>query len=93
MQKRILAEAKAEARQVIYYCRKLIDSNSELLREAELSAIRDMIEALELACNSDNKETINKQTERLNDMTRPFAEKLMDEAIGKALTGKRLDAL
>ena len=93
MQKRMLAEAKAEAGQVIYYCRKLTGSHSDLLTEHELVSIRDMIELLELACNGDDRETINKQIDRLNDMTRPFAEKLMDDAIGKALTGKKLDAL
>ena len=48
---------------------------------------------LKTAIAGSNRDTINEQTERLNDYTRPFAERLMDTAIGNALTGKKLDAL
>jgi Fe-S protein assembly chaperone HscA len=93
MQRRMLAEARAEANQIIYQCRKLMNSNRELLSETEITGVKAMIEELELSCNGDDRDAINRQIERLNDMTRPFAEKVMDQAIGKALTGKKLDAL
>jgi Fe-S protein assembly chaperone HscA len=93
MHKRMLAEARAEASQIIYQCRKLINTNQELLSETELITTKALIEELELSCNGTDRDTINRQIERLNEVTRPFAEKLMDHAIGKALTGKKLDAL
>jgi molecular chaperone HscA len=93
MQKRLLAEAKTEAGQIIYQCRKLMDTNQELLNEQEIALTKQMIESLEIVCTGTDREAINQQIERLNDITRPFAERLMDNAIGKALTGKKLDAL
>lgn len=91
MQKRMLAEARAEAAQIIYQCRKLMHSNRELLSEKEVIETRMLIENLEALCLKDDKDAINAQVERLNEKTRPFAERLMDYAIGKALTGKKTD--
>lgn len=93
MHQRMLAESITEARQVIYQCRKMIDHNSQLISEAEIKATMDAIEALEILCEDEDREAIISSTERLNHITRPFAERLMDESIGKALTGKKLDAL
>jgi molecular chaperone HscA len=38
-----------------------------------------------------DRNAINQQIELLNDYTRPFAERVMDIAIGQALKGKTLD--
>lgn len=91
MQKRMLAEARAEAAQIIYQCRKLMHGNRELLSETEIIETRALIETLEALCLKEDKDAINAQVERLNEKTRPFAERLMDYAIGKALTGKKTD--
>ncbi len=93
MHKRQLAETITEAEQVLYQCRKLVFSNNDLLSEEEKSSTSKAIEELEELCKGDNREAINQSMERLNSVTRPFAERLMDQAIGKALTGKKLDAL
>lgn len=93
MHQRMLAETITEAKQVIYQCRKLMNSNSNLLSAEELSETGSAIATLELLCEDNDKDAINAAMERLNHITRPFAERLMDEAIGKALTGKKLDAL
>ncbi len=93
MHKRQLAETITEAEQVLYQCRKLLFSNNDLLSEEEKSSTGMAIEELEELCKGDNREAINQSMERLNSVTRPFAERLMDQAIGKALTGKKLDAL
>ena len=93
MHQRMLAETITEAKQVIYQCRKLMNSNSNLLSAEEISETGSAIATLELLCEDNDKDAINAAMERLNHITRPFAERLMDEAIGKALTGKKLDAL
>lgn len=93
MNKRQLAETITEAEQVLYQCRKLLFSNNDLLSEEEKSSTGKAIEELEELCKGNNREAINQSIERLNSVTRPFAERLMDQAIGKALTGKKLDAL
>lgn len=93
MLKRQLVETKTEAEQIIYQCRKLINSNSTLLNEEEIKSTESAIDELATLCNGTDRDAINHSMERLNNITRPFAERLMDEAIGKALTGKKLDAL
>ncbi len=93
MHKRQLAETITEAEQVLYQCRKLLFSNNDLLSEEEKNSTLRSIEELEVLCKGSDREAINQAMERLNTVTRPFAERLMDQAIGKALTGKKLDAL
>jgi molecular chaperone HscA len=93
MHKRQLAETITEAEQVLYQCRKLLYSNNDLLSDAEKVDTVTAIETLEALCKGSDREAINQAMERLNTVTRPFAERLMDHAIGKALTGKKLDAL
>lgn len=93
MDKRALVEAITEAQQTIYQCNKLIGSNNGLLSEDEKNQTLAAIHELEQLCQGNDKEAINKSMDRLNHITKPFAERLMDEAIGKALTGKKLDAL
>ncbi len=93
MQARLLAESKTEAEQLIYQCKKLMLGNAILLTEEEIKETEHLLSDLKIAIEGNNRETINNQTERLNDYTQPFAERLMDNAIGNALTGKKLDAL
>lgn len=93
MNKRQLAETVTEAEQTIYQCKKLLQSNQTLLSESEKLSTTQAINELEALCQGNDREAINLSMERLNHITRPFAERLMDEAIGKALTGKKLDAL
>jgi molecular chaperone HscA len=93
MYERELVELKTESDQVVYQSKKIIDSNKNLLNDDEISETKTAIETLESVCQENDKQTIIDAMERLNTITRPFAERLMDEAIGKALTGKKLDTL
>jgi len=93
MQNRLLAESRTEAEQLIYQCQKLMQANAVLLTEIEIKETERLLNELKTAIAGSNRDTINEQTERLNDYTRPFAERLMDHAIGNALTGKKLDAI
>ncbi len=93
MHARSLAETKTEAEQVIYQCKKLVQNNSSLLSGEEVTETKTAIENLELMCKENDKKAIITSMDRLNHITRPFAERIMDEAIGKALTGKKLDTL
>lgn len=93
MQQRMLAELIAEAGQIIYQCRKMLKSNQDLITPAESADTLQAIEALEALCQGKDKDAINAATERLNTVSRPFAERIMDHAIGKALSGKSLDNL
>jgi Fe-S protein assembly chaperone HscA len=90
LQNRKLAELKSEAEQLIYQCEKLIKSNQTLLSPEEISKTSLKINDLKTACNILDERAINQEIERLNQLTRPFAERLMDEAIGNALKGKKI---
>lgn len=93
MHQRMLAESRTEAKQVLYQCKKILHNQQIQLSEFEISETEKAIESLEIHCEDEDRDAILSAMERLNTITRPFAERLMDEAIGKALTGKKLDAL
>ena len=93
MHARALAETKTEAEQSMYQCKKLIQKNTDLLSPSELADTQDAVNVLENYLQENDREAIIMAMDRLNHITRPFAERLMDEAIGKALTGKKLDTL
>jgi Fe-S protein assembly chaperone HscA len=93
MNVRLLTETITEANQLIYQCEKLFKNNSVLLTEKEITETQLLIQDLKNSINNNNRDTINSEIERLNDYTRPFAERLIDNAVNKALNGKNIDAI
>ena len=90
---RLLTEAVTEANQLIYQCEKLFKNNAVLLTAKEIEETQILIQSLQNIITTNNRDTINFEIERLNDSTRPFAERLMDSAVNKALNGKNIDAI
>src|SRR5690606_38386421 len=88
MNKRKLAEAITEAEQIIYQCKKMIANPEYKISEEESEATQIAISELEELLKADNEKAINKGIDRLNSVSRPYAERIMDMAIGKALSGK-----
>ncbi len=88
MQSRALIEAKTEAEQIISTTENFISKNIEFLSDEEISRTNLAIENLRKITLSDNKDSIQKAIEALNEISRPYAERLMDHAIGSALKGK-----
>jgi molecular chaperone HscA len=64
--------------------------NSELLNEEEIAQTKSQIDNLRNAITSKNKDAVQKATEELNEITRPFAERVMDVAIKEAMKGKKI---
>ena len=87
---RMLIEAKTEAEQLIYYCEKFMEKNASYLNAEETTGTRQRIAALQEAIGTADRNEILKRNEALNEFTRPFAERIMDDAIGKAMKGKTL---
>ncbi len=87
---RALVEAKTEAQLLIDTTRKFLDKNAGLLLPAEIEATTKAIDELRTSLDSDNKDMINQKTETLNEISRPYAERLMDMAISKAMSGKSI---
>ncbi len=84
---RLNIEAKNEANQMIYTAERFLEKNNELLTSEEIQGTKQRIEAVKGLLDSDNRHEISKAVETLNDFTKPFAERVMDIAIAKALKG------
>jgi molecular chaperone HscA len=85
---RALVEAKTEAEQILSVTEKFMSKNIALLSKEELMQTAEAMQALQLAITMEDKNLIQSKTEALNELTRPFAERVMDQAISGALKGK-----
>jgi len=85
---RALVEAKTEAQQLIDTTQKFLNKNAEFLLPEEIAKTTKAIDDLRSALDSENKDLIHQKTESLNEISRPYAERVMDMAISKAMTGK-----
>ncbi len=85
---RALVEARTEAEQMLAVTEKFLTKNASILTKEELTTSANAMQALQLAITMEDKNLIQAKTEELNDITRPFAERAMDQAISGALRGK-----
>ncbi|MCX6204277.1 MAG: Fe-S protein assembly chaperone HscA [Bacteroidetes bacterium] len=88
---RALVEASTEAEQMLSVTEKFMIKNASLLTKDEISLTASAMQALQLAITMADKNLIQTKTEELNDLTRPFAERVMDQAISGALKGRGID--
>ncbi len=91
VEQRMLIEAKGEGEQLVYTAERFIKKNGNILNEQELTLTIVLIAELKDALDSGEKDYILKKADELNEYTRPFAERLMDMAVGQAMKGKRVD--
>ena len=87
---RALVEAKTEAQQLIDTTQKFLNKNMEFLLPEEISLTNKALDDLRKALGSENKDLIHQKTESLNEISRPYAERVMDLAISKAMSGKSI---
>jgi molecular chaperone HscA len=87
---RALVEAQTEARQLVDTTRLFLQKNDSFLTEEEKKLTRDAMSELSGVLSSGSKDLIHQKTEELNEITRPYAERLMDRAISSALKGKTI---
>ena len=93
MDMRALTEAKTEAEQLLQTTEKFIHKNFNELTKSEISATSLAIQALQLSLDMNDKNLIQTKTEELNDISRPYAERIMDVAIQKTMKGNKIDSL
>lgn len=91
MMQRALVEAQTEGKILVDTTRSFIEKNSIYLTEIEKEATTAAIQLLEEKLNGANKDSIQQAIEDLNELSRPYAERIMDEAINKTMKGKNLD--
>lgn len=87
---RALVEARTEGEQILDATEKFMTKNPDLLSKEEVLLTANAMQALQLALTMDDKNLIHNKIEELNEVTRPFAERAMDVAVGTALKGKKL---
>ena len=88
---RMLIEARTEGEQMVYTVERFLDKNKQHVSEEEMSATILLLNDLKTALNSGDKDLILKNIEKVNEFTRPFAERVMDQAISTAMKGKAIE--
>jgi molecular chaperone HscA len=88
MQTRALVEAQTEGQQILDTTKQFLDKNRSFLTEEEISATNEAMNDLAGKVSSGNKDEIHAAIEKLNELSRPYAERLMDHAISTAMKGK-----
>ena len=87
---RAIVEATTEARQIIDTTENFLQKNSEYLEESEIAETRAAILELNQSLSSNDKDLIHSKIEKLNEISRPFAERIMDIAVSTAMKGKKI---
>lgn len=85
---RALHEARTEGEQLLKTTERFLQKNAAGISKDELLQTAEAMQALQLALTMNDKDLIMKKTTELNDISRPYAERLMDEAIAVAMKGK-----
>ena len=85
---RALVEARTEGEQLLETTEKFIQKNASQLTKEEMMQTAAAMQALQLSLTMQDKDLIHTKVEVLNDTSRPYAERIMDTAIGHAMKGK-----
>jgi molecular chaperone HscA len=93
MERRLLTEAKVDARRAIGAVRSALNVDSDLLNQAERADVEKAIAAVETTLSGSDRDAVNAAADALEEATRPFAERRMDRGIREALAGQRVDQL
>lgn len=88
--KRMILEAQNEGKQLVYTVENFLTKNGKLLSPNEIEESKRMVEELKIVLEGGDKDLIHASIEKLNEYTRPFAEKVMDFAISEAMKGKKI---
>lgn len=89
--KRMIIEAKREGEQMRYTVESFIKKHGQLLSEAEISATQELLGQLNHQLAVGSKDEILTAIDAINEFTKPFAERVMDQAIAVAMKGKSIE--
>lgn len=90
MKVRALQEAINEANSLIKTAENFIAKNAQFLDATEIEETKQKIQTLKDTLATKDKDLIHTNIEALNEYTRPFAERVMDIAIGEVMKGKKI---
>jgi molecular chaperone HscA len=92
MQRRLLAEQQVEARRLLIDGAKQLQENGDLLTADERATLKAQMDKLEgLTKSETSHERLKAAILEVDGLARPFVEKIMDRAIGKAAVGHRME--
>lgn len=89
---RMVIEARTTAEQMLYQVERFVAKNGEYLTEEEIQVTRQNVQRLKdvLAAGGD-KDAILAAVDVLEEQTSPFAERVMQISIKKAMSGKKIE--
>lgn len=90
MQLRALIEAQTEANLLIETTTVFLEKNKQLLSEKEIASTKNAIQTLQQKIAVGTKDEVQQAITVLNGISRPYAERLMDDAITNAMVGKKI---
>jgi molecular chaperone DnaK len=93
LEERLLISARNDADQILGALRKQLGEFGRLIDTGERARMDEVAERLEAARTGADRELIAKLVEELNEVTTPFAERIMDAAIKLALEKKSVEEL
>ncbi|MBC3541953.1 Fe-S protein assembly chaperone HscA [Rufibacter sediminis] len=88
---RMVIEARTTAEQMIYQVERFIQKNGEHLTQEEITLTQQNVQNLKDVLPTGDKDTILKAVDVLEEQTSPFAERVMQISIKKAMTGKKIE--
>ncbi len=89
--RRALREAQVEAQRLIEATRSALLDDAQLLDAAERAAIEAAIARLEVVLIGDDRRAIDEALDALNKGTGEFAARRMNQSVGRAFTGRKID--
>jgi molecular chaperone HscA len=87
---RALVEASTEAQLMLETTEKFLAKHKEHLTDEEVSITRTKMQDLRAALDAKDKNKIQHEQELLNEVSRPYAERVMDSALKDAMKGKKI---
>ena len=90
---RLLIAARNDAEQILNALKRQLGEYGDLIDSAERAAITNVAGRLETAHHGEDRDLIGQLVEELNEVTTPFAERIMDQAIKLALEKKSVEEL
>jgi molecular chaperone HscA len=87
---RLVIEARTAAEQLLYQVENFIRKNREHLSEEEITATQTQADVLRATLAGTQRDPILKAMDELDELTKPYAERVMNISIQKAMTGKKI---
>ena len=87
---RLLIEARTAAEQLLYQVGNFTRKNRQHLTETELADTEAQVELVRTALAGPERDPILKAMDELDELTRPYAERVMNISIQQAMAGKKI---